>query len=249
LPGGRHNRGPFEVVESETICFFRARADESVWIEDCDGTENIALPSITQQLNLTSFQDRKALVESTLGRVCGEIFNFTRTDSTVAYLDCSKSTNTSSSSRVDGHDGDVDQLGKTLTRAETEASIEEDIILGLNTNTNESIGMAAEQQTAEQQEKEIVTVEEGAGETASQMEITKETANKQQETTSSNEQKLGPPEGTMGSEPTGTGESSHNAHKTRDKWSDDYTPQMTENHIASSEDWGESDEDILIATM
>jgi hypothetical protein len=131
---GRHQRGgPFEVVESETICFFRARADESVWIEDCDGTENIALPSITQHMNNNMNESssllagRKALVEATLGRACGEIYNFTRPDSTVSYLDCSYPTNTTSSSSSSLHVvNDEEELGEIMTRAQTMAAIEQE---------------------------------------------------------------------------------------------------------------------------
>jgi hypothetical protein len=82
--GGR----PFyEVVESDTICFFRARADESVWIDDCGGPPKKALPSIVQNMN----PNRKALVETTLGRKCGAIRKFRRPDATVVYLNCSSS--------------------------------------------------------------------------------------------------------------------------------------------------------------
>jgi hypothetical protein len=170
-------RGPFEVVESETICFFRSRADESVWIEDCDGTENIALPSITQHMNYMNvsgsgvLDGRKALVEATLGRSCGEIYNFTRPDSTVAYLDCSSNRNTTSSSLLLD---DEEEQGKTLTLAETEAAIQQEgtVFGSMNTASianDETLGMVAPEQPTttttgevqlDENDTDIITVEE-----------------------------------------------------------------------------------------
>jgi hypothetical protein len=58
----------YEVVEHPTLCFFRARADESVWITDCDGQGNpkVTAPTVPQALgsNVTG------TVEALLSRKC-----------------------------------------------------------------------------------------------------------------------------------------------------------------------------------
>jgi hypothetical protein len=65
-----------------TLCFFRARADESVWISDCHGASN---PSVVQQ-----FQGRtlRTVVEEAVGHACsGRVEQLTRT---VKSLPCPK---------------------------------------------------------------------------------------------------------------------------------------------------------------
>jgi hypothetical protein len=65
-----------------TICFFRARADESVWISDCHGA---SAPSVVQQ-----FQGRtlRKVVEEAVGHACsGPVEQLTRT---VKSLPCPK---------------------------------------------------------------------------------------------------------------------------------------------------------------
>lgn len=70
------------VADHETMCFFRARSDESVWINDCDGTPEVASREIHKHLN----KDRRQAVEQVLGRKCpGEIHRITRMFSA---LDC-----------------------------------------------------------------------------------------------------------------------------------------------------------------
>jgi hypothetical protein len=73
-----------DIYEHPHMCFFRARADESVWVSDCDGTETVAAPTIAEHIgpNLT---DKKRLVEGLLGRQCGQITKFTHS---VRSLDC-----------------------------------------------------------------------------------------------------------------------------------------------------------------
>ena len=74
------------VVDHETMCFFRARSDESVWIKDCDGPPEVASRQIHEHLN----EDRRAAVEAVLGRKCpGKIFRITRNFSA---LDCKRAT-------------------------------------------------------------------------------------------------------------------------------------------------------------
>jgi len=72
------------IVEHPTLCFFRVRADESVWVSDCDGEPDIALPSIRQSLG----KNRRAVVEQLLGRSCSTLSKAEnpRRES----LDCSK---------------------------------------------------------------------------------------------------------------------------------------------------------------
>lgn len=63
-----------QVVEHETMCFFRARSDETVWIKDCDGDKRTASRLIHKHLN----PDRRKAVEEVLGRTCpGEIVKMT----------------------------------------------------------------------------------------------------------------------------------------------------------------------------
>jgi hypothetical protein len=65
------------VREHDDMCFFRARADESVWISDCDVSSGVRLP-----------KPPRILLEQTLGRSCpGKIVRLTRT---VQSLDCSR---------------------------------------------------------------------------------------------------------------------------------------------------------------
>jgi hypothetical protein len=75
----------YEVEEHPTICFFRARADESVWITDCDGPDpKVTAPSVTQALG-GNVRDR---VERLLGRKCHGVTRQRRP--IVTALDCSK---------------------------------------------------------------------------------------------------------------------------------------------------------------
>jgi hypothetical protein len=54
------------VDEHDTLCFFRARVDESVWITDCDNAPLYASPLIQQVVPA----NRRAAVEAVLGRPC-----------------------------------------------------------------------------------------------------------------------------------------------------------------------------------
>lgn len=72
------------VADHETMCFFRARSDETVWINDCDGPPEVASREIYQNLN----PDRRQAVEKVLGRECpGHIRRITRMFSA---LDCKR---------------------------------------------------------------------------------------------------------------------------------------------------------------
>jgi hypothetical protein len=71
----------FEIHEHPHMCFWRARADESVWVSDCDGVEIVAVPTIAECIG----PDKKGLVERLIGRPCGQIIKFTHT---VRSLDC-----------------------------------------------------------------------------------------------------------------------------------------------------------------
>jgi len=57
----------FQIEEHDTICFFRARPDESVWVSDCD---SYSKTSILENLPT----NRKKLVEGVIGRQCGDRF-------------------------------------------------------------------------------------------------------------------------------------------------------------------------------
>ena len=76
-----------DIVEHDTLCFFRARADESVWIRDCHATDPaVAMPSIYQQLG-GSIPAIRQRVETTLGRKCHDIRIFKKPYTQA--LDCS----------------------------------------------------------------------------------------------------------------------------------------------------------------
>lgn len=60
------------IVEDDSLCFFRARADESVWVSDCGGKPEYAKTSILKNLG----GDKVEVLESVLGRKCrGEAQN------------------------------------------------------------------------------------------------------------------------------------------------------------------------------
>ena len=72
------------VADHETMCFFRARSDETVWVTDCDGSPTVASREIYEHLN----KNRRQAVEEVLGRPCpGEIQRIKRLFSS---LDCSR---------------------------------------------------------------------------------------------------------------------------------------------------------------
>jgi hypothetical protein len=75
-----------DIHEHPHMCFFRARADESVWVSDCDGIEKVAAPTIAEHME----HDKKGLVEKLIGRQCGEITKFTQS---VRSLDCKTTSN------------------------------------------------------------------------------------------------------------------------------------------------------------
>jgi len=55
-----------KVIEHPTMCFFRARSDETVWVSDCSRN---ASPNVKRRLP----KDKKAAVERVIGRSCGTI--------------------------------------------------------------------------------------------------------------------------------------------------------------------------------
>jgi hypothetical protein len=61
----------FHVTEHDSMCFLRARVDESVWITDCGGNaqNSIVIPRLPK--------DMKGAVERILGRSCGDIVQVT----------------------------------------------------------------------------------------------------------------------------------------------------------------------------
>lgn len=72
------------VAEHETMCFFRSRSDETVWINDCDGPPEVSSREIRKHMNL----DRRQAVEDVLGRKCpGQVYRITRMFSA---LDCKR---------------------------------------------------------------------------------------------------------------------------------------------------------------
>jgi hypothetical protein len=74
------------IRQHPTLCFFRARADESAWVSDCEGGPEVSAPSIAKALG----KDLRAVVERTIGRRClGGISKLRRN---VRSLDCSSPT-------------------------------------------------------------------------------------------------------------------------------------------------------------
>jgi hypothetical protein len=69
------------IHEHAQMCFLRARADESIWVSDCDGELPITVPTIPERVG----NDTKGLVEALIGRQCGMI---TYIRSNVRSLDC-----------------------------------------------------------------------------------------------------------------------------------------------------------------
>ena len=59
----------FRVAEHETMCFYRARPNGNVWINDCSGRAKVASKEIYKHLN----PNRQQAVEEVLGRKCGHI--------------------------------------------------------------------------------------------------------------------------------------------------------------------------------
>jgi hypothetical protein len=57
-----------EIHEHPHMCFFRARADESVWVSDCD---HKAAETVAERMG--PLEKKKELVERLLGRQCGNI--------------------------------------------------------------------------------------------------------------------------------------------------------------------------------
>lgn len=75
----------FEIVEHPSVCFFRARAEETVWVSDCFhyaspsvksymlGVAKKDLPKESKSFALNASQQMRPLVEGILGRPCGKI--------------------------------------------------------------------------------------------------------------------------------------------------------------------------------
>jgi hypothetical protein len=76
----------YKVLQHPTMCFFRARADESLWISDCSGKRHIADPRIMKSLggSLSSIQ---TIVERIIQRNC---LNITKAKRNVKVLPCPK---------------------------------------------------------------------------------------------------------------------------------------------------------------
>lgn len=72
------------VEEHTTMCFFRARPDETVWLDDCNGAPGVSSPEIWDYLN----ENRQAAVAAVLGRNCSDkVIPITRMFSA---LDCKR---------------------------------------------------------------------------------------------------------------------------------------------------------------
>jgi hypothetical protein len=72
------------IRQHPTMCFLGARADESVWVSDCEGPASVSAPSIRQALG----NDMRLVVERTIGRKCPGAVK--RLSQNVKYLDCLK---------------------------------------------------------------------------------------------------------------------------------------------------------------
>lgn len=82
-------RGDDAIVEHPTLCFFRARADETVWVSDCDGN---AKKSVLENLLQGDSISKPQAVGKVLGRTCHG--TPTRVKYTVWSLDCHKGNRT-----------------------------------------------------------------------------------------------------------------------------------------------------------
>lgn len=85
------------IVEHDTLCFFRARSDETVWIQDCTGNPDPAVtkPSVVQAMGKGT-EKARAVVERALRRKCGDLIMTTKPK--MITLDCSTTTSTSMTS-------------------------------------------------------------------------------------------------------------------------------------------------------
>ena len=98
----------YEIVEHESICFFRARADETLWVTDCyyHALESVWKSLADLQLHKSNFRNLRTsylppvrqLVEDILQRPCGNFFRFRTNSSMGIELLCPSNTSTISSS-------------------------------------------------------------------------------------------------------------------------------------------------------
>jgi hypothetical protein len=72
-----------EIHEHPHMCFFRVRADETVWVSDCD-LEAIAGTGRT-------IEGKKKVVEQLIGRQCGNVRKGSRRVRRSLALDCKRS--------------------------------------------------------------------------------------------------------------------------------------------------------------
>lgn len=78
-----------KIRQHPSLCFFRARADESVWVSDCSSTKrSVAAPSIMEQL-LKGGRSILSVVQDAIGRPCSGTKPIKLTQ-TVRSLACSK---------------------------------------------------------------------------------------------------------------------------------------------------------------
>lgn len=88
------NRTGIDVVQHPTLCFLRARADESVWISDCEGPKEVSDPRIMAAFG-GSTKQLQGFVEHIIGRPCGTI---TKPRRNVKSLNCSSALSVASES-------------------------------------------------------------------------------------------------------------------------------------------------------
>jgi hypothetical protein len=62
----------FKILHHQTMCFLRARVDETIWISDCYGSGGVADPKIMESLG-GSFSSVKTIVEHIIHRKCSRI--------------------------------------------------------------------------------------------------------------------------------------------------------------------------------
>ena len=78
-----------QIRQHPSLCFFRARADESVWVSDCSSkTRSVASPSIMQLL-LKGGRTVQSVVQDAIGRPCSGT-KPVRLTQTVSSLACAK---------------------------------------------------------------------------------------------------------------------------------------------------------------
>jgi hypothetical protein len=73
----------FEIHEHQEMCFFRVRADDTVWVSDCDTGE--------MTMAGRNIEEKRKVVEQLIGRQCGNVKKGSRHVRRLLALDCKRS--------------------------------------------------------------------------------------------------------------------------------------------------------------